>query len=259
MKNKLDQILVIDSGIGGLSVLKELISLLPNEDYVYFGDSKNVPYGEKKEEAVLNLSITNISNLLKEYDCKACVLACNTLSVYCLDELKEHFKDLIFIETVPNYLEPLKDYKTGDVLVISTPLTSSSKYFDNIKEKRVIPLGMPGLAKIIEDSKYDEESLFSYFDSFLFNHLNENVKAISLGCTHYPFIKDELNKYLELKGFDIKLYDSSKVTGIHLLSELKNHNLLNDKDVEGDITILNSILDDKIIEKSFELLERWKH
>ena len=116
---------VFDSGLGGLSVLKELRKLLPNEDYIYYADSINVPYGEKSDEELLDLT-SKIVDYLLEKDCKLIVIACNTATTSCMKRLRELYPDTIFVGTVPA-IKVAYDHNYKNTIILSTPYTTKSK------------------------------------------------------------------------------------------------------------------------------------
>ncbi|MBE5756846.1 MAG: hypothetical protein E7342_03495 [Clostridiales bacterium] len=186
---------VFDSGVGGIAVLKELKKALPNENYIYFGDNKNVPYGNKSKDELLFLVERTLKELLN-YDVKAIVLGCNTLSVTLFDEISSLVKIPLF-----GVFPPVnKDKKS---ILLATNRTS--KYFFNSKNLTVYPC--KGLALEIE------KNIFSLDKIDLKKHIeiDEPFDEIVLGCTHYGFIKEEIEKYFNAKSCSGISYTSNLV------------------------------------------------
>ena len=188
---------VFDSGIGGLTVLEELKKLLPNEDYLFYADSKNCPYGEKSDTELYDIT-SNIVDYLIDRDCKIIVIACNTATTRCIKYLRDKYKDMTFIGTEPAIKVACdRDYK--NILVMATPATIASERTsilvnDNKKEyENVYLVPCEGLADAIETDNFkkQEEIVSSIYEEYK----DKEIDAIVLGCTHYPHIKDLISKY----------------------------------------------------------------
>ena len=188
---------VFDSGIGGLTVLEELKKVLPNEDYLFYADSKNCPYGEKSDTELYDIT-SNIVDYLIDRDCKIIVIACNTATTRCIKYLRDKYKDMTFIGTEPAIKVACdRDYK--NILVMATPATIASERTsilvnDNKKEyENIYLVPCEGLADAIETDNFkkQEEIISSIYNEYK----NKEIDAIVLGCTHYPHIKDLISKY----------------------------------------------------------------
>ena len=188
---------VFDSGIGGLTVLEELKKLLPNEDYLFYADSKNCPYGEKSDTELYDIT-SNIVDYLIDRECKIIVIACNTATTRCIKYLRNKYKDMTFIGTEPAIKVACdRDYK--NILVMATPATIASERTnilvnDNKKEyENIYLVPCEGLADAIETDNFkkQEEIVGSIYEEYK----DSNIDAIVLGCTHYPHIKDLISKY----------------------------------------------------------------
>lgn len=188
---------VFDSGIGGLTVLEELKKLLPNEDYLFYADSKNCPYGEKSDTELYDIT-SNIVDYLINKDCKIIVIACNTATTRCIKYLRDKYKDMIFIGTEPAIKVACdRDYK--NILVMATPATIASERTsilvnDNKKDyENIFLVPCEGLADAIETDNFkkQEEIVSSIYEEYK----DKEIDAIVLGCTHYPHIKDLISKY----------------------------------------------------------------
>ena len=188
---------VFDSGIGGLTVLEELKKVLPNEDYLFYADSKNCPYGEKSDTELYDIT-SNIVDYLIDKDCKIIVIACNTATTRCIKYLRDKYKDMTFIGTEPAIKVACdRDYK--NILVMATPATISSERThilvnDNKKDyENIYLVPCEGLADAIETDNFkkQEDIVSSIYDEYK----DKNIDAIVLGCTHYPHIKELISKY----------------------------------------------------------------
>ena len=215
---------VFDSGIGGLTVLEELKKVLPNEDYLFFADSKNCPYGEKSDTELFDIT-SNIVNYLINKECKIIVIACNTATTRCIKYLRDKYKDMIFIGTEPAIKVACdRDYK--NILVMATPATIASERTsilvnDNKKEyENIYLVPCEGLADAIEndDISKQEEIVSSIYEEYK----NKNIDAIVLGCTHYPHIKDLISKYF----IDAALLDGGNGVARETKRQLERMNML---------------------------------
>ena len=193
---------VFDSGIGGVTVLKEIIKLLPNYHYLYYSDSFNNPYGDKKEEELLIIT-KNIVQLLIDKGCKIIVIACNTASAICKDYLRGNF-DVPIIAIEPAIKQVFDNSPKGKTLVMATKGTIESekflKLYNSFSNDEMIIEAFPGLADLIEQDR--KEDLKIYLQKKL--HYN-NIKNVVLGCTHYPLIKNEIKEILG----DVNFFDGS--------------------------------------------------
>lgn len=185
---------VFDSGIGGLTVLDEIVKLLPNYNYIYYGDSKNNPYGEKTDKELLNIT-SNIVEQFKKRGCKIIVIACNTATTRCMKKLKEKYQDLIFIGTVPA-IKVACDNNFKNTLVMATPATIESERTnelvkDNIRtDQKIYLVPCFGLANAIE--RKDKKEIKTLLKEIFKDYKDKNIDSIVLGCTHYPHIKKEI-------------------------------------------------------------------
>ncbi|MBW9153431.1 glutamate racemase [Clostridium estertheticum] len=256
MNNRERPIGFFDSGVGGISVLKESLKVLPNEDFVYFGDSLNAPYGIKNVNEVRKLTFKAVDFLL-EKGVKVVVIACNTATSAAIDALRRQYKDIPIIGIEPA-LKPAVEVSRGkSVIIMATPMTLTEKKFDNLmklynKEVDIIPLPCAGLVELIENGIIDGDEINEYLKGKLkeFSHLD--VAAIVLGCTHYPFIKKEL---IKIVGEKTIIIDGSIGTVNQLKRQLNCNNLLNEKKTKGIVTIYSSSTNDNTIDLSYKLLK----
>lgn len=241
MNNKEKPIGFFDSGVGGISVLKESLKVLPNEDFVYFGDSLNAPYGIKDVNEVKKLTFNAVDFLLDK-GVKAVVIACNTATSAAIDDLREKYRDIPIIGIEPA-LKPAVEISRGkSIIIMATPMTLAEKKFSNLmkrynKEVNMIPLPCAGLVELIESGIVEGEQIESYLKDKLKEFMHLDIASIVLGCTHYPFIKNELVKIVGEKTIII---DGSVGTVNQLKRQLSCNSLLNEKKTEGIVTIYSS-------------------
>lgn len=240
---------VFDSGLGGLSVLKELRKILPDEDYIYYADSINVPYGEKTDEELLELTSKIVDYMIKE-DCKLIVIACNTATTSCMLKLREKYPDIVFVGTVPA-IKVAYDYNYKDTIILSTPYTTKSKRVQELihdykrDDQTLYLVSGENLAGLIEDNNTLE--INNTLERILSPYRGK-VDSIVLGCTHYSLIKDEISNILP----EVALLDGCRGISLEVERQLKNNNLIGTG--TGDLTIINTKNDD-LIKRSYEILE----
>lgn len=234
---------VFDSGIGGLSVLRELEKILPNEDFYYYGDSLNNPYGEKSDEELFEIT-SGVVDYLVNKGCKLIVIACNTATTRCMKYLRGKYKDVIFVGTVPA-IKVACDRDFKNTLVMATPATIESERTmelirDNIrKDQNIYLVACPGLANAIEDN--DQEKIEEILKDTFREYKDKEIDSIVLGCTHYPFIKEDILK--EMPG--VILLDGSRGVAMEVKRQLENNGLLSDKS-SRKIVIYNSLTKEEV-------------
>ncbi len=243
---------VFDSGLGGLSILKELRKLLPNEDYLFYEDSIHNPYGEKTEEELLEITSNIVDYLLKE-QCKIIVIACNTATTICMKKLRKKYPNTIFVGTVPA-IKVAHDNHFKKTIILSTPNTMKSKRVDELihnyqdTDQELINISGENLASLIEQDK--EKEIDELLDRLLKDY-KEEADSIILGCTHYPLIKDQIQKAVP----KAVLIDSSDGVSREVKRQLEMHQLLNNKEKKGILKIINT-KEESLIKRSMEILEK---
>ena len=203
-----------------------MVELLPNEEYIYYADTKNNPYGEKSEEELYKIVRNIVTFLIDEKNCKIIVLACNTATTKCMKKLRKEFPEMLFVGTVPA-VKVACDNHYKHTLVLATPATIDSERMtelvqDNKKENQEINLyPCPGLADAIE--KQEEDKITQILEKIKRKTKAKKIDSIVLGCTHYPLIKDKIKKYFPKAA----LLDGSSGVAKEVKRQLENHNLLN--------------------------------
>ena len=218
---------VFDSGIGGISVLAEIIKILPYEEIIYFADTLHAPYGNKPENVVQSLSIKT-TEFLSSVGVKCLVVACNTATGAAINEIRKMCAFPV-VGMEPAVRPAVELGLNGKILVMATPLTLKSKKFNELirhykHRSEIVPLPCPGLVEIIEQGHIHGREIEDYL-SHLFSSVNkENISAIVLGCTHFVLIKEEIVK---IGGREINVIDGNYGTARHLRRTLQNERLLN--------------------------------
>ena len=226
MKN--NPIGVFDSGVGGLSVLRELHKLLPQENFVYLADQKYMPYGSKSTKELL-IRVASILIFFQQKNVKVVVMACNTATIFTIEEMREKFRFPI-LGVVPVIKTVSLASKTGVIAVFATPTTSKSEYLNELivkyaDNKTVIRVGETHLEDLIENGETDSEEVLGILNKELKPLLKKNVDAIALGCTHYPFVKDQIQ---HIVGKDVLVADSGGAVARRLKQVLENERLLSE-------------------------------
>ena len=231
---------MFDSGLGGISVLRELRALMPGERYLYFGDSANAPYGTRSLEEVRALTIENIGRL---YDrgIKAAVIACNTATSAAVSALRERFLDIPIIGMEPALKPAALAHPGGTVLVLATPLTLREEKFSHLMEHyrdgaRIVPLACPELVEFVERGELESDALLQYLHARL-DPWRGGADAAVLGCTHFPFLRKAIRRVL---GPGVVLYDGGAGTARQTQRQLQMHSLLLSSEEEGSVTLENS-------------------
>ncbi len=204
---------IFDSGVGGLTVLKEVVKALPQEDTIYLGDTARVPYGTKSPETVTRYSL-QVTSFLVERDIKLLVVACNTASAVSLDALKNHFSIPIIGVIEPGARRAVSVTRSGKVGVIGTTATiQSSAYSKAIKKIdrgiEVVTRACPLFVPLAEEGWVDNEVARLTARNYLQGLKEEGVDTLVLGCTHYPLLKGII---AEVMGDGVKLVDSAEET-----------------------------------------------
>lgn len=237
---------IFDSGLGGLSVLKTAVKMLPNENFIYYGDSKNAPYGTKSKEEVLELSI-RICDFLVNKGVKAIVVACNTATSAAINELRDLY-DIPIIGMEPAIKPAVEDNCGGDIAVMATPMTLKEKKFENLINKvsgsvKIYRIPAPKVVELVElgkaDSKEMDELVTHYFSQLPLH----KIESVVLGCTHFIFIKKSVLKLFE----HIKLYDGNKGTVDQLIRKVKTSSAS-----KASLEIINSG-GQRYVDRSYEL------
>ena len=250
--DKNEAIGIFDSGIGGVTVLKEILKVLPNENYIYYSDSKNNPYGDKNDKQI-NEMCENIVKLFIKKNCKAIVIACNTASAKSVQYLRQMYKNILFIAIEPAY-KMVYDYAYNEpTLVMATKGTIESEKFNLLYNKynnhKTILLPCVGLADVIEEG--NKNKIKEYLNQLLEKYKGK-VKNVVLGCTHYPLAQKEIQDILGQVNF----FNGAPYLAKHLKNVLEEKDLINTNCPENIIQFIDSSNDEQKEKRFFEILER---
>ena len=219
---------VFDSGVGGLSVFSKLVKLLPNENYIYFGDTKNLPYGNKTKEKLL-LIAKNIFDFFEQKNVKAVVMACNTTSATVYDTLKDKYKFKIYpiVQTASKYIAA-QNYSSVGVFAtqatINTHAYQKSVSLYNDKTK-VFESACPTWAYIVEHRLQNKPENKENIKNHLEEMLKNKPEKIILGCTHYPYLISVLSEYVDANIF----VDPAEYFAQFIADDIKTAGLENNK------------------------------
>ena len=252
MNRKEDLIAVFDSGVGGISVLRHLTKLMPQEKFLYYGDSANAPYGTRCREEVEKLSF-DVANRLTARGIKALVVACNTASSAAIDHLRETWPDLIIVGIEPALKLAVDQFPGGSIGVMATEMTLREEKFSQLLERygrhsRIVKLPAPGLVELVEAGKGNSPESEALLRQLLGPYVGR-LDAVVLGCTHYPFAEKALKQVL---GPHTVLLDGGEGTARETRRRLEAAGLL--RTGAGDICIENSSGDPALISLSRSLL-----
>ena len=234
-------IAVFDSGVGGVSVLRELVRIMPNEHFLYFGDSANAPYGTKSTEEVRLLTISKVEEFM-EVPVKGCVIACNSATSAAVRRLREMCPSLPLVGIEPA-LKPAALYKRDPrVLVLATPMTIKEDKFKSLFERfedkaTIYKLPCPGLMEYVEEGKRDSAEVRNFLEKLLSPYRGGSIDAVVLGCTHYPFVADKISQVI---GPGVRIFDGGEGTAREMKRRLSVKNLLTDSRGPGKVVFENS-------------------
>jgi len=226
---------VFDSGVGGLTVVRQIMKILPNENIVYFGDTARVPYGSKSKEAVTKFS-RQIVRFLKTKDVKAIIIACNTASSNSLDSLREEFETPLFGVVVPGVEEALRITTRKRIGIIGTAGTIRSGAYKKLlceadQEIQVFSKACPLFVPLAEEGWTENEIAKLTAEAYLRELVDIGIDSLVLGCTHYPLLKKCIG---ETVGDAIRLVDPAKATAKGIQKYMETQSLLNDQEEEGE-------------------------
>ncbi len=252
-------IAVIDSGLGGISVLKELVKLMPNENYIYFGDSANAPYGDRSREEVLDIMLENAHFLISR-GVKAIVVACNTATSAAVRPLRALYPELPIVGIEPAIKPATLVCEHPNVLVMATVLTLKEEKFKSLcerfaSEESIIPLPCPGLMELIESGDGNSVGIEEYLKALFEPLKGTRIDAVVLGCTHYPFVADEIHKLLyEVTGNSAAIIDGGAGTAREARRRIAENGLLRHDPAPGKIEFISTSGDEKLIKRCNTLL-----
>lgn len=253
MAKRTDYIGVFDSGLGGISVLKELVALMPEERYLYFGDSANAPYGKRTTQQVRQLTLDAAARMMQR-GLKALVVACNTATSAAICQLRETYPELVVVGIEPAVKLAAEQFPKGHIGVMATEVTLREEklahQLERFPEVTVERIAAPGLVELIERGKQDSEETYALLSEALSPYVGK-LDALVLGCTHYPFARKQI---AEIIGKRTLLFDGGAGTARQTMRCLEQRDLRNREN--GCIQMENSSGDPGMIARGMALLEK---
>lgn len=247
---------VFDSGLGGISVLRELVRLMPHENFIYYGDSKNAPYGTKSTEEVRELTYHTF-RYLRERGVKAVVVACNTATSAAVRQLRRDYPEIPIVGIEPA-VKPAVLHRPGSrIVVMATPMTLRREKFQQLMKRYedqadIVPLPCPGLMEFIERGVLTGPELDHYLEDLFLPLKGEPIASVVLGCTHYPFIRKEIS---QIVGPEVALFDGGEGTARELKRRVTEQGLQTHRTEPGWVEFENSREDPEILALSRKLFE----
>ena len=224
---------LFDSGVGGTSIWKEVIQLLPNEDTIYLSDSINAPYGQKSKEEIIQFSIKNTEFLLNQ-NAKIIVVACNTATTNAIGYLRANY-DVPFIGIEPAIKPAGLMTQTKKIGILATQGTLNSELFEQTSGKldpeiEILEQVGAGLVELIENGQIESQEMDALLKKYLHPMTQANIDALVLGCTHYPYLIPQIRSII---GSNIKIIDSGEAVARQTKNILQQKNRLQSKEREA--------------------------
>ena len=243
---------MIDSGLGGLSVLRHLRRLLPGERFLYYGDSANAPYGTRSHAEVEALTMAVVEKLMPR-GLKALVVACNTATAAAIGALRKKYPELIVVGVEPALKLAADRFPGGGIGVMATPVTLREEKFCRLLSRfgdncRVYKIPAPELVPLIEEGKADTEEMKQQLHTLLDPYAGK-IDALVLGCTHYPFVSHGMQRIL---GENVVILDGGDGTARETKRRLEAAGLL--EQGRGELILENSLNTEPMLERSRRLL-----
>ena len=246
-------IAVFDSGVGGISVLRELVKLMPEENYLYFGDSANAPYGTRTTGEVKLLTM-NAAGMLYERGIKALVVACNTATAAAIEDLREEYPNLVVVGIEPALKMATDRFPRGHVGIMATQVTLREEKLEHLvgrfPDAKVERIPAPGLVELVEQGKAESPETEALLHQILDPYVGQ-LDAIVLGCTHYPFVKDAVRKVL---GEAVVIVDGGAGTARQTRRLLEEKGWL--REGKGSLKMENSSGKQALLDLGMELLNK---
>jgi glutamate racemase len=233
-----------DSGVGGTSVWKEVIQLLPHENTIYLADSRHAPYGRKSKQEIIQLCVKNTEFLL-ERKCKLIAVPCNTATTNAISYLRSHY-DVPFIGIEPAIKPAALNSDTKKIGILATKGTLSSELFNKTHKEftqnvNTIEIVGTGIVELIEAGKMDSKEMHNLLISICEPFMISGIDFLVLGCSHYPYVKDQLQ---ELLPSAVRIIDSGAAVARQTLHVLKENQLLNPSNEMGKHQLYSNLKTD---------------
>lgn len=233
---------VFDSGIGGLTILKEIEIRLPNENIIYYADQKNCPYGPRTQKEIIDIC-ENITNTLISMGVKTIVIACNTATMAAVKYLRMHY-DIPFVAIEPAIKPATENSISGVIGVIATKSSIESTQLQELCDryssgKVIVSQSAVGLVDLVENGKEQSKETIELLHKYLDPMIEKGIDHLVLGCTHYPFLTKQIEEVIGNRS--IKIVNPAASIAKRLEVVLKENNLINTSDKKGNITFISSL------------------
>lgn len=232
---------IFDSGIGGMTLLQQALSSLPNENYIFYADTDHVPYGTKTREQVIGY-VDEIISFMLAHECKAVVIACNTATSVAAEAMREKY-DIPIIGIEPAVKPAVENSRGKRVMVVATPLTVSEKKLKALVERvddshLVDMLALPQLVSFAERGEFDSEAVYQYIKSAFEGYDISKYGELVLGCTHFNYFKDTFQKIFPS---GIQMIDGSQGTINQLRRVLQQNGYMENSPSAGKLNLQNNV------------------
>ncbi|BDD04743.1 glutamate racemase [Aureibacter tunicatorum] len=224
---------IFDSGVGGLSVWKEISNLLPYENLVYFADQKNCPYGTKTEKEILEL-VAKVCDFLISRECKMIIMACNTATAHAIQTLRNKFPHIPFVGMEPAVKPAIINSRTHKIGVLATQATLRSEFFKKRSSKYLHEQSQlflqpgHGLVELVENSKASSPEAKALLESYLLPMINKGADHLVLGCSHYPFFHKIIQEIIDAHSSEMTILDPAEAIARRTKNLLLESGNLND-------------------------------
>ncbi len=249
MADRRAPVAVFDSGLGGISVLRELVRTLPLENYLYYGDSLHAPYGTKTPEEVVELTMQAAAYLLSR-GAKALVVACNTATSAAIRHLRKAYPELPIVGTEPAIKPAVERHPGGRILMLATAMTVQEEKFQRLKaqyddQAQIIPIACSGLMEYVEQGILRGPEVEGYLLDKLEPYLKVPIDAVVLGCTHYPFLRASIRRIV---GRRAEIIDGGAGIARQLQRRLEEQGMRNPGPQNGAVTFESSLDEPEMLE-----------
>lgn len=254
MKLSKRPIVVFDSGLGGISVLRKLTAYMPNEAFVYYGDSANAPYGPRPPQEACRLTVESVASL-DSLQPKAIVIACNTATAAAHETLEKRYPHIPVIGIEPAVREALREHPGGRILTLATAGTLASERYQNLLQDtaglgEVISVAAPGIVIYVEDGMRGRAAIVAQLRELFSPWQSTPFQGVVLGCTHFPFASAEIQEAL---GYPVTFYEPSEMVAKETRRRLAESGTASDDDSCGSVTFINSANDKAMLRLSWQL------
>jgi glutamate racemase len=227
----------MDSGVGGLAVLRSAVEMLPQEDFLFYGDIGNAPYGSRADDEIRTLA-RNAVEFLVTRGIKALVVACNTATSAAIEEIRAQYSDMVVLGMEPAIKPACEELPGSRIAVMATPAALRMRRFQEQMSHYssvadVISVPCPGLSRLIEERGPDSRAVMDYLKELFKTYLAEGADGVVVGCTHYIYIEKQIRKYTGASH----LYDGVQGTVKHLARRLESAGLLKPGGSQGRVTM----------------------